>query len=712
MYMQPAVRKGLIIEPASAPFVNYQDPICVQDDLVFPDFSQEASLQCIDQQQPRLQSPFQYHPHFQFVSPPSSAPSSPSSSPASSISHLPVSTAIAADYPSAVFDGNSLEAPSMTPASSYNPSYHFQPSASPPVSQPYLHQYPHQYLFNSSPMLTQQPVANNPAWEGNLLLNPARIPNNVSRTAQYPQNSHPKTSSSSSSSRSAPAGSSYQRSSNGVPVSKPLPTPVQTPVQNSFLSTTFQNYDPSSHDGSHPEAEISMRRAIVEQQQKQHQQQPSSDYSLPASVSSVSHNSPVTPQTNIEELDDASKSMVHGEKYPVIETWMDDYLHLDFLPDYSVNNGNNMSVGIPKLNRTISDIYQDELYNPMMPMPQVSKPTTNNQQNLLTPYRNVFADRLQAANQGHMSARSQSPTSGINRGRSPFRQNSPLAAEYNNAALQQPQMATSIPVSHSAVNAGQSQGGQGESNTMSPKDALLDFHEGEENDLSLFQPNQSDFNLSEALGLRRDSSSSFPQAQNFTSMESFPSQYTTQGGMNQQYPFTQQQQDRQQPPQQNDLLHQTPEFPASLPNFDSTGSDVLPSTEIPSPQAQSKVSIHPVTERITRPENTSADSGTYTCTYHGCTLRFETPAKLQKHKREAHRQTTPGGHLVGRDTSSRNSQAGPHKYTIHNARKQKVRCHLCTEEKTFSRNDALTRHMRVVHPEVDWPGKQRRKGRD
>ncbi len=43
--------------------------------------------------------------------------------------------------------------------------------------------------------------------------------------------------------------------------------------------------------------------------------------------------------------------------------------------------------------------------------------------------------------------------------------------------------------------------------------------------------------------------------------------------------------------------------------------------------------------------------------------------------------------------------------------KQKVRCHLCTEEKTFSRNDALTRHMRVVHPDVDFPGKTRR-GRD
>jgi uncharacterized Zn-finger protein len=87
------------------------------------------------------------------------------------------------------------------------------------------------------------------------------------------------------------------------------------------------------------------------------------------------------------------------------------------------------------------------------------------------------------------------------------------------------------------------------------------------------------------------------------------------------------------------------------------------------------------------------------------------------------------------DLALRNSQAGPHRCdrinpstgkpcnsvfsrpydltrhedTIHNGRKQKVRCHLCTEEKTFSRNDALTRHMRVVHPDVDWVGKQKRK---
>ena len=50
-----------------------------------------------------------------------------------------------------------------------------------------------------------------------------------------------------------------------------------------------------------------------------------------------------------------------------------------------------------------------------------------------------------------------------------------------------------------------------------------------------------------------------------------------------------------------------------------------------------------------------------------------------------------------------------HEDTIHNAKKQKVRCQYCEEEKTFSRNDALTRHMRVVHPEIDFAGKVRQR---
>lgn len=188
----------------------------------------------------------------------------------------------------------------------------------------------------------------------------------------------------------------------------------------------------------------------------------------------------------------------------------------------------------------------------------------------------------------------------------------------------------------------------------------------------------------------------------------------------QQYPFVPQ--NRHQNGSMSNVTDGTSDFP-SLTSMESS------STEYAGDGSE-----------IKKPAGTSADSGTYTCTYHGCNLRFETPAKLQKHKREGHRQSVPliGGADGSGMTSAarlRNSQAGPHKCerinpstgkpcntifsrpydltrhedTIHNARKQKVRCQLCTEEKTFSRNDALTRHMRVVHPEVDFPGKIRRR---
>ena len=120
----------------------------------------------------------------------------------------------------------------------------------------------------------------------------------------------------------------------------------------------------------------------------------------------------------------------------------------------------------------------------------------------------------------------------------------------------------------------------------------------------------------------------------------------------------------------------------------------------------------------------------YTCTYQGCTERFNTTAKLTQHKRDGHHQ-----HIANSARGdNRVTQAGPHRCerinpstgkpcksvfnrpydltrhenTIHNARKEKFKCQLCTEEKSFSRNDGLTRHMRVVHLEVDFPGKTKR----
>lgn len=42
----------------------------------------------------------------------------------------------------------------------------------------------------------------------------------------------------------------------------------------------------------------------------------------------------------------------------------------------------------------------------------------------------------------------------------------------------------------------------------------------------------------------------------------------------------------------------------------------------------------PVVDAIDRPSSVSADTGTYIYMYHGCKLKFDMPAKLQRHKRD------------------------------------------------------------------------------
>jgi hypothetical protein len=714
MFMHPS-RKGAITEPTatSVPFLSYPDSVFFPDnDTFLPDCSQEIPFQYFPQEQPRLQSPFLYSQVVTNLSPPSSVPSSPTSSPASSVSHFSVTTAVATDYYPAVFDGASgFEAPSMTPAPSYNPSIHVQQADS-PQPQAYLPQYqPQPFVFDGSPMLAQSYALNNHGWETNVQASsPAAHPHDNLARASRQFNAHTAHLQTPSSSASRSPGGSFQpRAVHSGASTKPLPTPVHTPAPNSFLTPQYQKSDLASHDGSQSSQFLP---------ETQHQ---ATDYPLAPSVSTVSRNSPVTPQTGVEDVEDASKSAPNGEdRFPADGRRLDDYLLFDVLPDYSASNSRN---------RTIDDAYQDELFNPtLMQMPQVPKHSTH-PQNLLAPsYHNLITNRLQAANQGHMSARAQSPIGSMNRERSPFRQNSPLAAEYENEAFQHQPPVTSVPTGPSQVGM---RSAAAEPKTISPKDAVLsDFNEGDDHGIPMFH--QPDFNLGDTLALRQDSS--FQPTSSFPPMESF-SQFNQAPGASQPFHFSQPQPSQRPAQPQNSLLHQTPDFPASIPQFESTGSDVY-SNGMASPSLAK--STGPGQHEITRPQDTAADSGTYTCTYHGCTQRFESPAKLQKHKREAHRQTTPGGHLVGRDGSSRNSQAGPHKCerinpstgkpcnsifsrpydltrhedTIHNARKLKVRCHLCTEEKTFSRNDALTRHMRVVHPEIDWPGKQRRRGRE
>jgi len=385
----------------------------------------------------------------------------------------------------------------------------------------------------------------------------------------------------------------------------------------------------------------------------------------------------------------------------------------------------------PKLDRTMTDIYSDELYNPSF---TITSASPSHQQHLaVSPSNDLFAQRLSAANTQHLSA-NQSPTSTTSRDRSPFRHGSPLAPmsqdfgslassrlrfnsahqirEHDKAAQDALMMKQQMAVKTEADTP----------KTISPKDAMLDFP-GPDNDSvfpSLFpsQETASDFGTDGQTATKMsapvDQLAMFPH---ITSNESyqFTPQQQLQSAMQipQHYPF---------------VAHARQSHPRITPNLSSTGS------------SDSSVST-PV--QLTKPAGTTADGGTYTCTYHGCTLRFETPALLQKHKREGHRQPHSMGTVTRHSEvtspvspSFLNTQAGPHRCdrinpstgkpcstifsrpydltrhedTIHNARKQKVRCNLCTEEKTFSRADALTRHYRVCHPDVELPGKYRRRG--
>ncbi|KAH8698576.1 putative C2H2 transcription factor [Talaromyces proteolyticus] len=715
----------------------------LQDQQLPPNFLYDSQQSFItdDQHQPSLESPFHSPSRVHFS--PSSGSTSPTfSSPVFSTTRSPVTT-VSGDFPT-TFEGSLLEAQPMSVVSSYDPSFH---SSSQIAPAPYpATQYSTSSFPTDAPMLAQQGmVANTHSWDSDAaniqLLSPAHAQNGLARRTGF-QSVHKRAASGSSgktgsNSPHAPALRNQHSSSLGSVAenfqnsNKSLPTPVQTPVHNSFLAPAFQNYDPSGQNGDNVVVEQAMRQAVMEQQHPKPQQAAADDegsfhYSMAPSVSSLSHqNSPVTPQTTYDEFDDGSKAIVHGEdRFLDFDRWMDDYLQFDALPDFNGQGVAAIPVGVPKLNRTISDVYQDELYNTtVMPTPQVRK---NPHQQLLTaPYRNLFADRLNAANQGHLSARSQSPVNNaINRERSPFRHGSPLASEFRGSRLQTSSGLGSALQLPNANGMNLQADNAGEVKTISPKDALLEYHEGPDESAnglpSLFPSN--DFVSAGNLASRRSSSSTFQPTLPYTQMESFSNQYVTQAAnLQQQLNYLQQPQTRHT---NDSLIQQTPEFPVSLTTMESTKSE--------------SVSLD-----TKRPEDTSSDSGTYSCTYHGCTLRFESPAKLQKHKREAHRQAVAGQPgAVAREHSTslalRNSQAGPHRCkqinpstgkpcnsifsrpydltrhedTIHNARKQKVRCHLCTEEKTFSRNDALTRHMRVVHPEVDWPGKQRRKGRD
>lgn len=507
-----------------------------------------------------------------------------------------------------------------------------------------------------------------------------------------------------------------------------LPTPTHTPTQDSFMSgTNFNNYSHNTVNMDHTmSAHMSMKQALMDQSGEE---VPDFAHSAGQSVSSYGHDSPATPHTAQEDVD---LKMSTNDMRPV-----------------------------PKFERTYTDIAADTgFYEPSAASTSMSqsKPA---QSSLLSPYRSNTNENVQRALQAAQFARSQSPSSTASRSDSPFRRGSPYRQPSHTfaspmatamAAREQNRQADAAYAMKSQMSAAE----DAEPKTISPKDALLDYREAdEESKVPLFPDNgaseydgqyssgeqyrnatQSNFGTPSSQSYRRDSWNTSQFSPNFSTSTASslqpsanfnfatPSLQGTMHGL----PMNATSQYRSTPSNMSTAVDQTPEFPAHMTSMESSASEAEP----PSGSQNSVMSDR----YMAKPASTTAESGTYSCTYHGCSQRFETPQKLQKHKREGHRSANLSTAMTSAAILERNSQAGPHKCerinpttgkpcntvfsrpydltrhedTIHNARKQKVRCALCVEEKTFSRNDALTRHMRVVHPEVDFPGKHRRRG--
>jgi hypothetical protein len=513
-----------------------------------------------------------------------------------------------------------------------------------------------------------------------------------------------------------------------------LPTPTQTPTQDSFMNATnYNNYSPTTVNADHTmTAHMSMKQALMDQGDDV----PDFAHSAGHSVSSYGRDSPATPHTALgDEME--FKQPANGKTSHKVDSWLFNQFCTYDEPDARQHT-------VPKFERTYTDIAADNFYDPTAVAQSIPQ-TKPAQSSLLSPYRSSTNENVQRALQAAQYARSQSPSGSASRGDSPFRKgspyrqpthsfNSPLAGSAA-AAREQSHKVDAAYAMKSQMQSSQ----ESEPKTISPKDALLDYREADEDSkVSLFPDNaandfdgqynggeqyrtatQSSYDTSSSQSYRRDSwatpqfPSNFPvsAAPALEPSSSFnfvtPSlQNNTQGQS-----LSSTSQYRSAPSNMLSAVDQTPEFPAHLTSMESSASEAEP------PNSQSSERF------LHKPTSSGADSGTYSCTYHGCSQRFETPQKLQKHKREGHRNANVAAAMTSAAILERNSQAGPHKCerinpttgkpcntvfsrpydltrhedTIHNVRKQKVRCALCVEEKTFSRNDALTRHMVRIH---------------
>jgi hypothetical protein len=464
------------------------------------------------------------------------------------------------------------------------------------------------------------------------------------------------------------------------------PQHTQAPQQQTMMATQFTQYPSSMYQNEDeiPELSPTPRKARF----------PSSARLSVSSVDTYNNNSnrqPTTPVHTPDHSTAADSSSASEAPLIYVNEWLDEYLQL--------NSDINPSP-MPKLGRTYSDAVQDELYNPDLIANDYSAPAA--------PPMNQYSQMYQQQQQQHTSPTATSPH---HRDNSPFRATSPYNASMNFAGLEaygpsmtqqqqhhnHHQQQQQQPIRNrreselSMISTGRPQQHQqqlGTPKTISPKDALLEYSspEGDVSQMNFFGPS-SRITSRENSDLEEVSRSMSVSSRRESSFSDSLSNYTNAA--------------------------------AAAPYMQTYS----PATSQPPRRYSDYSSATPVI--VEKPLGTRADTGAYTCTYSGCGQRFNTSGKLQKHRREAHRKSTPTANSVSTAAAiaSRNAQPGPHRCmrpnpstgkpcntvfsrpydltrhedTIHNSQKEKVRCEICTDEKTFSRPDALVRHRRVKH---------------
>jgi len=462
--------------------------------------------------------------------------------------------------------------------------------------------------------------------------------------------------------------------------SQHTPQQTQAPQQQSMVATQFPQYAAPVFQSQDelPELSPTPRKARFPSNAR-------------LSVSSVDtyNRQPATPVQTPDHNTDSSSASEAPLIY--VDEWLDQYLQLN--PDIHPNP-------MPKLGPTYSDAVQDELYNPDLiagDYSNVGAPAPAGAVNGMSQYPEMYQTQHQ---QHHASP---SATSPHGRDNSPFRSTSPYDATMNfvglngyGAAMGQQQQQQPHPRHRreselSMVSTGRPQQALNNPKTISPKDALLEYNspEGDISQMNFFGPCSMPSDSSRNTSRENSDLGEVGRSMSVSS-------------------------------------RRESSFSDSLSNYTNGAGAASYMQGYSTPQSSRRYSDYSATAPvIEKPLHTRANTGAYTCTYTGCGQRFNTSGKLQKHRREAHRKSTPTANSVSTAAAiaSRNAQPGPHRCmrpnpstgkpcntvfsrpydltrhedTIHNSHKEKVRCEICTDEKTFSRPDALVRHRRVKH---------------